>query len=63
MGGERVSKKEFDWRLARIKEIKKDLCAWHKRVSCPRIRELGASIIRKRLAEVVRPLVAEKIAK
>jgi hypothetical protein len=58
-----VSNEEFDWRLARIEEIKKDLCAWHRRVSCPRIRELGASIIRKRLARVVRPLVAEKAAK
>jgi hypothetical protein len=58
-----MSRRESDRRLARIRTIKRELDAWSERVSSPRIRELGASLIRKRLAEAMRPLVMETAGK
>jgi hypothetical protein len=58
-----VSQDEFDRRLARIRTINRELRVWCERVASPRIRELGASFIRKRLAEAMRPLIMETVGR
>jgi hypothetical protein len=58
-----MRQEEFNRRLARVRTINRELHAWCERVSCPRIRELGVSLIRKRLAEAMRPLITETAAK
>ena len=55
-----MSRRERDACAARLEAAKHDLCEWYRRAGDERIRELGARAIRRRMVEIVRPLICEK---
>jgi hypothetical protein len=55
-----MSRHDRDSCVARLEAAKQDLCEWYKRTADFRIREIGARAIRRRMVEIVRPLVGEK---